>query len=142
MPGVHPHQALPVALKALIEPHLEKVLSSNTFKIAERLRELLRFTVSETLRGHGGGLKEYLLGTTVLKRGDSFDPKADPIVRMQMRRLREHLNRYYATEGRYDPVVIDIPKGTYTPTFEELAVPDGPDAIRRSLSLRNGFVSS
>jgi hypothetical protein len=103
MPGVHPHQALPVALKALIEPHLEKVLSSNTFKTAERLRELLRFTVSETLRGHGGDLKEYLLGTTVLKRGDSFDPKADPIVRMQMRRLREHLNRYYATEGRYDP---------------------------------------
>jgi predicted ATPase len=54
---------------------------------------------------------------TVLGKEDSFDPKADSIVRAQMRRLREHLRRYYATEGRHDPVVIDIPRGTYMPTF-------------------------
>jgi tetratricopeptide (TPR) repeat protein len=120
MPGADPRQSpvsRPAAVKTIIEAHLDKILSSVVFKTADRLRELLRFTVNETLSGRGGDLKEYLLGTTVLERGDSFDPKADPIVRMQMRRLREHLTRYYATEGRYEPVVIDIPKGTYIPTF-------------------------
>jgi predicted ATPase len=107
----------PVALNTIIGTHLEKILSSGVFKMADSLRELLRFTVNETMAGRGGDLKEYLLGATVLERGESFDPKADPIVRMQMRRLRERLERYYATEGRYDLVLIDIPKGTYMPTF-------------------------
>jgi predicted ATPase len=107
----------PVALNTILGTHLEKILSSDVFKAAGSLRELLRFTVSETMAGRGGDLKEYLLGATVLERGDSFDPKADPIVRMQMRRLRERLERYYAGEGRYDLVLIDIPKGTYMPTF-------------------------
>jgi predicted ATPase len=136
MPGADRHQSptsRPVAVETVIGAHLEKVLSSGVFKTADRLRELLRFTVKETLAGRGGDLKEYVLGTTVLQRGDSFDPKADPVVRMQMRRLREYLNRYYVTEGRYDPVVIDIPKGTYVPTFRPaardgaVAVPAGTD---------------
>jgi predicted ATPase len=120
MSGARPEQppaARPVALTSLIAIHLEKVLSSDVFRTADRLRDLLRFTVRETLEGRGGDLKEYLLGTSVLRRGDSFDPKTDPIVRTQMRRLREHLGVYYATEGRYDPVVIEIAKGTYVPTF-------------------------
>jgi tetratricopeptide (TPR) repeat protein len=124
MAGADPDQSpasRPVALKTIIEAHLAKILSSGVFKTSDSLRKLLRFTVNETLSGRGGDLKEYLLGTTVLERGDSFDPKADPIVRMQMRRLREHLSRYYATEGRYDPVVIEIPKGTYIPTFRAAA---------------------
>jgi hypothetical protein len=107
----------PVALTNVIGAHLEKVLSSSVFKTADSLRELLRFTVDETIAGRGGRLKEYLLGTTVLGKSDSFDPKADPIVRVQMRRLRKRLDRYYATEGRYDSLLIEIPKGSYAPTF-------------------------
>jgi hypothetical protein len=82
---------------------------------------LLRFTVHETMAGRGSDLKEYLLGTAVLERGESFDPKADSIVRVQMRRLRDHLGRYYATEGRHDSVVIEIPRGAYVPTFRTAA---------------------
>jgi len=108
--------------------HLETILGSSVFKSADSLRELLRFTVHETLAGRGDDLKEYVLGATVLRKGDSFDPKADGIVRVQMRRLREHLDRYYATEGRNDPLRIDIPKGTYTPTFRS-APPSGPITV-------------
>jgi predicted ATPase len=136
MAGVDPEQkprSRPVALTSLIGAHLEKVLGSSIFKTADSLRELLRFTVQETIAGRGDELKEYLLAVTVLGKEESFDPKADSIVRAQMRRLREHLHRYYATEGRYDPVVIDIPKGTYMPTFRRarrdgaVAVPAGMD---------------
>jgi len=95
------------------------------FKSADRLRDLLRFAVYETLEGRGNELKEYVLGATTLGRGDSFDPKTDPIVHVQMRRLREHLHLYYSTEGRSQAVVIEIPKGTYAPTLRVAA----PEAV-------------
>ncbi len=122
MPGMEPRASgtsRPVALKALIGAHLDKVLSSGTFTGAESLRELLSFTVNETIAGRGGDLKEYLLAVAVLGKKDSFDPKADPIVRVQMGRLRRRLLRYYAGEGQEDMIVIDIPTGTYTPVFRE-----------------------
>jgi hypothetical protein len=82
---------------------------------------LLRFVVDETLAGRGDRIKEYSLGVSVLGKADSFDPKADPIVRVQMRRLRERLARYYANQGRNDSLVIDIPKGRYMPAFRPAA---------------------
>jgi tetratricopeptide (TPR) repeat protein len=117
-----------VALTNVIEAHLEKVLSSDVFKTADSLRDLLRFIVEETIAGRGGHLKEYPLGATVLAKGESFDPKADPIVRVQMRRLRERLTRYYATEGQSDLMIIEIPKGRYTPTFGAGAAARAPAA--------------
>jgi predicted ATPase len=120
-------------VETIIEAHLQKVLSSRVFKSSDSLRELLRFTVHETMAGRGGDLKEYLLGTAVLERGDRFDPKTDPIVRVQMGRLRARLSRYYSTEGRYDPVLIDIPKGTYTPTFRAAT----PDDAHPALAVRD-----
>jgi len=38
-------------------------------------------------------------------------------VRVQAGRLRTKLHEYYATEGKDDQVVIDLPKGQYTPVF-------------------------
>jgi hypothetical protein len=109
--------ARPTALKNVIGAQLEKILSSTTFKASDSLRELLRFTVYETVEGRGAELKEYLIGAAVLRKASTFDPKADPIVRVQMHRLRERLDRYYDTEGRSDALRIDIPKGTYIPSF-------------------------
>ena len=125
MGGVNPDpnsQSRPVAVTSLIAASVEKVLCSRVFKTAGSLRDLLRFTVHETISGRGDELKEYLLAVAVLGKEDSFDPKADSIVRAQMRRVREHLRQYYATEGRHDPIVIDIPKGSYVPTFLHAAV--------------------
>jgi tetratricopeptide (TPR) repeat protein len=107
----------PVALSHVIESQLEKILRSDIFTKADSLRRLLRFVVDETVAGRGEDIKEYSLGVSVLGKGDSFDPKADPIVRVQMRRLREHLARYYASDGRREPLIIDIPKGRYMPAF-------------------------
>jgi predicted ATPase len=107
----------PVTFRTAIAAHLEAILSSPAFKAADSLRELLRFTVHETLAGRGDDLKEYVLGSTVLRKGEAFDPKADGIVRVQMRRLRERLAQYYAAEGRTERLRIEIPKGTYAPVF-------------------------
>jgi Tol biopolymer transport system component len=97
---------------------LERILNSETFARSERSRMLLRFLVEATIAGRADSLKEYALGAEVLGRGDSFDPRIDPIVRAEASRLRQRLERYYSTEGRSDSLFISLPKGTYAPVFE------------------------
>jgi eukaryotic-like serine/threonine-protein kinase len=102
-----------------IQKQLERILASRGFVHSERPSRLLRFVVDQTLHGLGHQLKEYVLGVEVLGRGTSFDPKIDPIVRVEAGRLRTRLKDYYESEGRDDPVFIDFPKGAYVPTFQE-----------------------
>jgi hypothetical protein len=52
-----------------------------------------------------------------LGRNDSFDPETDPLVRMEAGKLRRRLERDYLVAGQSDPVRIEIPNGTYVPTF-------------------------
>ena len=101
-----------------IREQLERVLSSAQFASAESARRLLRFLVEETLAGRGARLKEYTLATDVFGREASFDPKTNPAVRVEASRLRRRLEYYYLTLGRRDPVLIELPRGTYVPAFQ------------------------
>lgn len=96
---------------------LNKVLSSTTFAQVERLKRFLEFICTETLSGRSSQLKEYLVGAEVFAKPVSFDPRNDPIVRVQARRLRAKLASYYAEEGREDSLWIELPKGSYVPVF-------------------------
>ena len=66
----------------------------------------------------------------VFDKDSSFDPRADPIVRVQARRLRARLVRYYREEGGTDALVIELPKGGYTPVFKNR---EATGSSRRSL---------
>src|SRR5215831_1211195 len=90
----------------LVRSTLEKVLASPLFQGASRSRALLKFIVEEHAAGHLDRLKEYTIGAEALGRGDSFDPRTDPIVRAEASRLRDRLERYYATDGKSDPFAI------------------------------------
>ena len=109
---------------------LARILESHTFKQVDRLKRFLRFVVTETLDGRGDQLKEYVIGVQVFDKESSFDPRADPIVRVQARRLRSRLERYYREEGTGDSLVIELPKGGYTPVFRTR---DASTVSRRSL---------
>jgi hypothetical protein len=85
----------------------ERVLTSEAFQGASRSTTLLRFLVDEAANGRVDRLKEYTLGAEGLGRGDSFDPRTDPIVRAEASRLRGRLERYYAGAGRDDVVLIE-----------------------------------
>jgi len=65
----------------------------------------------------GVALKEYQIATEVLGRPPGFDPQSDSTVRVQAGRLRVKLAEYYANEGVADPIVVEIPKGSYALTF-------------------------
>jgi TolB-like protein len=107
----------PLVRPELVHRHLEKVLVSAEMRRSKKLCQFLRFTVEEVLRGHGSELKEYAIAVGVFKRNREFDPGADPIVRVQARRLRSKLLQYYQTEGRDESIQIEYPVGGYSPIF-------------------------
>src|SRR6185503_19091425 len=100
-----------------IRAALQRIVSSPQLESSPSLCRFLRYVVEETLAGRGGLIKEYSLGAEVFTRGDDFDPRIDPIVRVQARNLRARMVRYYEGPGATDEVVIDLPKRTYVPVF-------------------------
>ncbi len=102
---------------AVIREELDLILGSTGFAKAKQLRTFLRFLVETALAREFDELKEYSVAVRVFGREESFDPTTDNIVRVEARRLRARLAEYYASEGRFDPLLIDIPKGTYIPQF-------------------------
>jgi TolB-like protein len=96
---------------------LARVLNSTDFDATDRERRFLGYVVDEALSGRGSRIKAYSIAVEVFGRDVSFDPQADPIVRVEAGHLRRSLERYYLTAGQADPILIKIPKGAYVPTF-------------------------
>ncbi len=107
----------------LVRAQLDRILASAAFTDAERARRFLRYVVNCALEGRSGEIKEFVIAVEVLGRSTSFDPKTDPIVRVEAKRLRDRLSSYYAGEGWSDAVLISLPKGGYVPEFSERQVP-------------------
>src|SRR5678815_1421919 len=120
--GEHPSDSIRVQAR--------RIQASPHFSRSRTLCRLLDFVVETTLHGKEHELKEYRLGAEVLGRGENFDPRTDPIVRLQAAKLRSRLAEYYAAEGRSDPIVISIPKGAYVPIFTGPADSAGTPQLR------------
>jgi TolB-like protein/Flp pilus assembly protein TadD len=123
-----------------IRQQLNRILGSKSFEGAERLKRFFGFIVGETLEGRGDQLKEFVVGEYVFEKGASFDPRNDPIVRVQARRLRARLTRYYHEEGPSDEIVIELPKGGYVPIFRRREAPPPVRAVAPVLVSRNSVV--
>jgi hypothetical protein len=115
------------------EDQVRRVLRSTTLRNATTLQQLLSFLASRSIAGAAENLKEYTIGVEAFGRKSDFDPKIDPIVRVQSHRLRIKLKEYYEVEGKHDPILIQIPKGHYLPTFE---------AVSSSAPTRTGSTAS
>src|ERR1700684_383330 len=102
-----------------IRGELQRILESRTFRAAQGQRKFLAYTVEEVLAGHAHLLKEYVIATEALEREASFDPRLDPIVRTEARKLRARLAKYYDLEGSGDPLRIEFHKGSYVPSFHD-----------------------
>ena len=113
-----------------VRAQLDKVLSSPDFAQSDRLQKFLRFVVDEQLAGRADALKEYTIALEVFERDESFDPQTSSIVRIEASRLRSKLEKYNATTGRGDAIRINLPQGSYVPTFQSAAQAVEPDATR------------
>lgn len=101
---------------------LTRVLASRAFAGAERSRAFLSYVVTETLAGRGRQLSERAVGRHGLHGGAEFDGRLDSLVRVRATRVRKALGAYYAGEGATDPIRIDLPAGSYVPTFTRVPV--------------------
>src|SRR3954463_10828276 len=106
----------PYQMDSQIRQHIERVCRSEVFRTTPRLRDLLVFLTSRSVSNDGHGLKETLIGVEFFGRDPAYDPKKDPIVRVEAHRLRRRLIDYYTEEGLADGWRIDIPKGAYALT--------------------------
>jgi TolB-like protein len=114
-----------------IRAELERILSSGIFATADRMKRFLCFVVKETLDGRGDKLNEQQLGAEVYDRNERFDPRVDSIVRVDAGRLRSKLREFYVSEGRSSSIRIDIPKGSYKPSFKKLRDVDPSRSMQR-----------
>ncbi len=112
----HPFKSEAIPDEAIIK-ELECILESPDFKDKAMLRGFLTFVVEETLAGRSHEIKGYTVATQVFGRRSDFDPTIDPIVRIQAGRLRRTLAHYYTGYGKWDPLRIEIGKGSYIPNF-------------------------
>jgi adenylate cyclase len=103
----------------VVQKQLQRLLASPGFARNERMSRFLRFVVERQLEGRDSELKESLIGIEVFGRKPGFDPQQDSTVRSEAARLRARLAEYYAGEGSGDAMVIELPKGGYTPRFRQ-----------------------
>jgi adenylate cyclase len=94
-----------------------RILESKSFARTKRVGPFLSFVVEESLAGRADRLKAFTVAQKIYGRDETFDPRTDTIVRVEAGPLRHRLTDYYETEGRHDPVFIEIPKGGYAPKF-------------------------
>ncbi len=131
-----------------IRLQLDRLVTSGGFANADRMSAFLRYVVERALAGESDQVKEYVIGVAVFGRDDQYDPRLDSIVRVEARRLRTKLDEYYADEGRDDPIVIRMRRGSYAATFErrpaqppESSAPPAIDRAAPSARWRPGLVA-
>lgn len=107
--------------QAEVHAALERIAGSGQFRASLRLTAFLRYVVERELAGRSAEIKSYTIAVEALGRDPSFEPDADPIVRVEAGRLRQALALYYGDAGRDEAVIIDLPRGSYVPRFRRAA---------------------
>lgn len=103
------------------------VSNSAIFGRSKRHGDLLRYLAEQAEAGND--LKESIIGSGFFGRAADYDPKTDPVVRVEIRRLRERLAEYYKTEGAADSHRLEIPRGSYRLAVLQQNVAPNPEPV-------------
>jgi hypothetical protein len=96
---------------------VQRIVSSAPFQKSTRLRELLQYIAQETLRGNAHELTEQHIGSALFHKPSGYSPLEDSSVRVHVRQLRLKLHEYFNEDGRDEPIILEIPRGSYAPIF-------------------------
>jgi hypothetical protein len=108
---------------------LERVAASPQLKRAARLQELLFFLGKRSLKEGTETVHEQQIGIEVFRRPAGYDTSADNIVRTNVSDLRKRIDSYFETDGADEPLIMEIPRGSYVPIFR-YRVPEPPTVDR------------
>lgn len=120
---------------------VSRILSSALFRKSRKLATFLQFICEQQQMGKADSINEQRIGTEVFGRNEGYHMGEDSIVRSQARFLRIRLQEYFATEGKDEPIVLTIPKGSYVPEFHyrELAPGTVVETVNISVPLSPGY---
>src|SRR5215831_4200934 len=104
---------------ALVREQLRRLLAHPLFTNSKRYPVLLAYTVEQALAGNAGELKERTIGVEAFGRERSYDVNLDPVVRMTASEVRKRLIQYYYNPDHAGELVIELPVGSYVPSFRE-----------------------
>jgi hypothetical protein len=113
-----------------------RITASQHFGKSVQLRDLLLYLAKQAIVSPSADVTEQEIGWRVLGRRQDYNPQADNIVRVQIRRLRQKLEEYFTGEGSDEPLVISIPKGRHVLRFDHKAEPLQPVAVLPSPVVR------
>jgi TolB-like protein len=110
----------PAPKEGEIREQVDRIVSSPIFLPSRRLIDFLQHVTNKTLAGESSEIKQFTIGVIVYNQNADFDPKTNPLVRIEARRLRRVLQKYYDSDGKNDRIFIEIPRGHYVPIFSYL----------------------
>src|SRR5579859_1011814 len=117
MPGESRAKAADLDRAAQVRDELRKILASEAFKGGKRAQDFLQLVVEHALAGRLDSLRERMLGVEMFGRPVDYDTANDAVVRVKASEVRKRLAQYYRSLGNPPPVRIDLPTGSYVPTF-------------------------
>src|SRR6202167_5067898 len=106
---------------ALVREQLKRLLAHPLFANSKRYPVFLAYTVEQTLLGNAGELKERTIGVEAFGREPSYDVNLDPVVRTTAAEGRKRLIQYYYSTDHVGELKIELPVGSYVPTFRDPA---------------------
>lgn len=118
----------------LIEQALHQVCASPEFARSARARALLTYLVRHGLLGGGEPVSEMGIGLAVFRRDPAtYSPGEDPIVRVEVGRLRRRLTAYYAQAQPSPTWQLCLPQGGYQVVCRWLSTLPGAGLAMRPL---------
>jgi hypothetical protein len=107
----------------LVREQLRRLLAHPLFTNSKRYPVLLAYAVEQTLDGNAGELKERTIGVEAFGRVPDYDVNLDPVVRTTAAEVRKRLIQYYYNPDHAGELVIELPLGSYVPSFREPTPP-------------------
>ena len=121
---------------------LQRVLWSHQIEKSGRIRDFLAFVCEQALQDPGVEIHEQEIGSKVFSRDADYDTTIDNIVRVTASQARKKLDQYFASDGISEPVILEIPKGQYTPIFRERAMAAAEDVNSPEFLVRQKLLRS
>jgi hypothetical protein len=111
-----------------VRRQIEAICASHSFRHRDSFRKLLTYLCDRTLDGSAETLKEYTIGIELFGKPESYDPREDATVRVQISKLRQKLEEYYLGEGKDDAIIVELPRRHLTLAFQMRPVQQAPPA--------------
>jgi hypothetical protein len=94
-----------------------RIAASRTLGRSRLLADFLLYIVDRHIRDRADEITEQQIGVLVFGRAEGYDANDDNIVRSYARNLRKRIDEYFATEGKEETLLLEIPRGGYAPAF-------------------------